>query len=700
MKKNIFLLFISLVSLITLNARDRDNNIPDPVIKLKQQVISYYLAKKHLPGKENMQRLMKTLKEDGSWPDIDYTSKQRGEWPTCNHLVRTLDLAIAYQSPGIENKSEVLKAVKSSMNYWIKNDFICPNWWYPEIGVPKLLGPIMLLIQPSLSTVEFNAGVKILHRAKIGMTGQNRVWLSGNVIYHSILTGDTAMIRQASEAIQSEVKITDGEGIQADNSFHQHGPQQQFGNYGLAFAGDILQWAVMLDNTAYQFDDSKMGILRNYVLKGMRWVVWKNYFDVSACGRQLFPNSQAEKARSLASIYHEMASIDISYAADYQNALQNFTGNIHFWKSDMTIHRTPDFYASLKMCSSRVAGSESCNNENISGYHLGDAALLVYRRGDEYENIFPFWDWRKIPGITGVEDNQPLPVLTAKGYTIKSDFVGGVSDENNGMAGMYYVRDGIEACKSYFFFNDIIVCLGAGVSSELDKPVTTSVNQCLLKGNVLIHNNNKTSILSQGKHSINNAQWIVHDSIGYYFPQSGIVEMDNEEKSGSWNKVMGAMPDTKLKAGIFNLYIQHGNKPVNSSYAYYILPQAGEEKMMQRPNDIHIISNTKSLQCIQSMKDKMTGICFYEKGSLAIPGQPTITVDTPCMIMLAEKNGKKELNIADPTHLAKTIKVIISGKIVGKQLTGQFNSTTNTTVFEVSLPQLDEAGKTFAFDVQ
>lgn len=696
MVKKIWILFIPLFIISTVYG----NTITDPSNKLKQNVISYLIVKKHSPGKESLQRLMRTLKEDGSWPDIDYTSKQRGEWPTCDHLVRTLEMAIAYQTPGVQNKSEVLKAVKSSMDYWIKNDFICPNWWYPQIGVPKLLGPIMLLVQSNLSTQEYKEGLKILQRAKVGMTGQNRVWLSGNVIYHSILTGDTAMIRQASQAIQSEVKITDGEGIQADNSFHQHGPQQQFGNYGLAFAGDILQWAEILNNTTYQFDDTKVGILRNYVLKGMRWVVWKNYFDISACGRQLFPNSQEIKAKNLASIYREIASIDKPYAQEYQKALQDFTGNIHFWKSDMTIHRRPDFYASLKMCSSRVAGSESCNNENISGYHLGDGALMVYRRGNEYENIFPFWDWKKIPGITCAADDQPLPVLTAKGYTLASDFVGGVSEGKNGVAGMFYTRDGVEAYKSYFFFKDVIICLGAGISSVPDKPVTTSVNQCLLNGPVLIHTNHQTSIVEAGKHSLKNVQWLLHDSIGYFFPQSGIIEMDNEAKIGSWKTVMGVMPDTKLKTGIFNLYIEQGIKPNNGTYAYFIFPKADEKKMRESSGDISIITNTKYQQSVRSVKDGLTGICFYEAGSSIIPGGQTIIVDTPCIIMVTEEKGKQEISIADPTHLAKKIKVILSGKIISKQLLGQFNANNNNTEFEVTLPAKEEAGKTFTFDIQ
>ena len=45
------------------------------------------------------------------------------------------------------------------------------------------------------------------------------------------------MVQDAVSSFLSVVKIVNEgkEGMQADMSFHQHGPQQQFGNYGLGF---------------------------------------------------------------------------------------------------------------------------------------------------------------------------------------------------------------------------------------------------------------------------------------------------------------------------------------------------------------------------------------------------------------------------------------------------------------------------------
>jgi chondroitin AC lyase len=42
--------------------------------------------------------------------------------------------------------------------------------------------------------------------------------------------------------------------------------------------------------------------------------------------------------------------------------------------------------------------------------------MYLYQSGKEYKNIFPFWDWKRIPGTTTLQDDEPLPVLTARGY--------------------------------------------------------------------------------------------------------------------------------------------------------------------------------------------------------------------------------------------------------------------------------------------
>ena len=67
-----------------------------------------------------------------------------------------------------------------------------------------------------------------------------------------------------------------------------------------------------------------------------------------------------------------------------------FTGNKFFGDSDLTIHRTPHWMASVRMASDRVIGTELVNEDNLKGYYMADGAIYTYIRGDEYHNIFSF----------------------------------------------------------------------------------------------------------------------------------------------------------------------------------------------------------------------------------------------------------------------------------------------------------------------
>jgi hypothetical protein len=100
------------------------------------------------------------------------------------------------------------------LNYWLDNDFQCPNWWYPEIGVPQVLAPVMILIEVELAPDQFEKGIKILNRSAIGMTGQNKVWQSGNVLLRNLLLKNEDTIRLAATSIQEELVVSTGEGVQ------------------------------------------------------------------------------------------------------------------------------------------------------------------------------------------------------------------------------------------------------------------------------------------------------------------------------------------------------------------------------------------------------------------------------------------------------------------------------------------------------
>ncbi len=647
--------------------------------QLHRNVINYFLEDE--VDLEETKEINNNLSEAGTWPDIDYQSKTRGYWSPTYHLSRMIILAKAYQKPGSKfyQDAEVSKKIHAALNHWLDNDFQSPNWWHPVIGTPMRLLPTLILMEPELSEQQLQKALPILNRCEIGRTGQNKVWQSGNVLLTSLLVKDVEILEKASASIQEELVVSTGEGVQPDWSYHQHGPQLQFGNYGLSYVGDMQKWIQVLRDTPFRFEESKVEILRNYLLHGQQWVTWKNEMDISACGRQIGPDRPADKAASLSGFFKKMALLDPEYAEAYQkaNEYQNLTGNKHFWRSDIQIQRTPNYYFSVKMASNRVIGAESCNSENLQGYYLGDGATYLYQSGKEYKNIFPFWDWKKIPGTTTLQDDEPLPVLTASGYRIPSDFVGGVSDGENGIAVLDYNRLGVAAKKSWFMFDDKIVCLGAGIESDENLPVTTSVNQSYL--------NSEVEFKTEGE----NYRWILHDNIGYYFPNPSNMVLKTNEVQGRWTDVTKLLSDEWLSAAIFKLYFEHGVNPKNDSYEYILIPNAEKAELEEMETELPFkIKNETDRQEVIATGGSVAGVIFYEPGKSDVFGG--IETDNPCLVMLKKQESSIQLSIADPTQKLKELNLVLQEKYSGENATIK----NGKTEINILMPQNKQAGKT------
>ena len=245
---------------------------------------------------------METIREDGSWPDINYNDQKRSGWSVKEHADRVLELAKLYRAeegdchwgPKLES------VIHLALGYWFREKPVCKNWWYNQIGVPKTLGPAFLLMKEQLNPEEKEAAIEVMENAKFGMTGQNKVWLAGNVLMRGLLQDNFELVKAARDTIVSEITTGMQEGIKSDWSFHQHGPQQQFGNYGLAFLTEMSSYSGLFAGTVFALNKEQQGILNSFLLNGYRWIVWKGYMDVNALDRQLFHSGQIHKAFSLA----------------------------------------------------------------------------------------------------------------------------------------------------------------------------------------------------------------------------------------------------------------------------------------------------------------------------------------------------------------------------------------------------------------
>lgn len=584
------------------------------------------------PSPADAVKLAQQLSPDGSWPDVDYRNEDRSAWAPARHVSRMLALSAARcalpgEDPGGRACADGLHA---AFGFWMKNDFQCPNWWWNRIGVPKTLGTAALLLGEELKPAERAYLVsKCLPRAGLDMTGQNRVWLAGITALRGLLLDNQQLTAKAANVIWRELVVTTSEGVQPDFSFHQHGPQQQFGNYGLSYANDMVKWMTIFRGTSLAPDAGRALVLHRYMNEGLAWTVWNGRMDANCVGRQFGEDALAGHGRAALAALQGLDNLEgVTNRAAPQ-------GSRFFWRSELAMHRRPEFMASLKMSSRRVIGSELVNSENLSGYLCGDGVLLVTRTGEEYENIFPLWDWRRLPGITAAQSAQPPPRFANS--KVDSVFVGGVSDGTNTCAAFDYARDGVRGRKAWFFLEDQVVCLGAGIQSTNGEPVATSVNQCWKRG----------AVEREGDS-------VLHDEVRY-LPLGGTkLRIADGPVTGSWLKVRqsAATPVAPVTGEVFSAWIDHGVNPENAGYAYAILPGARKELLCQ------VLSNTTNLQAVADDRGNLMAI-FHAADSLRHGGH-SLTVDQPCLVLIQPGEAPRAY-VADPTQTAAVLSLAWDG---------------------------------------
>lgn len=635
---------------------------------------------------------LSSFTDAGTWTDINYEDKKRSGWEPKLHAERILELVKLYNSNQTPyyHSAKVEAVIHRALDYWFNAKPVCLNWWYNQIGIPKTLGTAFILFEEKLTPAEKQQAIMVMENSKFGMTGQNKVWLAGNVMMRALLQNDYELVKSARDTIASEIVTGGIEGIKDDWCFHQHGAQQQFGNYGLSFVSGMSFFSGLFSGTSLAFDDKQLNILSTLIDKGYRWVIWKGMMDVNALGRQLFHHAQVHKALSLAFAASELGGgeseeckavaasmLRDNYPPPAMNAL---TGHKHFWQSDYTIHRSPAWMASIKMASDRIVGVEMMNGDNMKGYYMADGATYIYKDGKEYLDIFPLWDWRKLPGVTAFEDDAPMPLI--KNYRPRNagTFVGAVSDEQKGMTAMELNRAGIKAHKAWICTDDFVLCLGAGIQADSNLVVTTSVEQCHKKGELLHWKKGQWKPVEARQATSAGEQRFFHDNTGYIvWGNQNEVVAETANREGSWYDVMQMYSPEKVTGEVTGIYLKHGVAPKQGTYQYLILPEKEQNDVAAfNLSDIQVLRNDVTAQAVYTGKDETCWVTAYQPVKLTVNSDMKLNILTPGIYMICKKAvGQYQIHYADPTQQRDIAELELNQKSV-----------------RISLPAGSEKGKT------
>jgi chondroitin-sulfate-ABC endolyase/exolyase len=313
---------------------------------------------------------------------------------------------------------------------------------------------------------------------------------------------------------------------------------------------------------------------------------------------------------------------------------------------------------SAKGRSAYIWDFESGKGENVFGRYESYGALQFFTKGepvnDRASGYHPDkgWDWSRIPGATAIR--LPLREMEHRGAKTKAltkgkhrnftdqTFLAGVSSGDGNGIFANKIHDtafdpGFWARKSVFFFNDLLVCLGNGISSSNKKYNTeTTLFQIYDNGEKLLVNG--ANVSAGAYNSTNELVFEAPDNNVYIIPAGQVVNYNYQEQNSISESGKG-----ETKGRYYTAWINHGKSPKDATYEYAVLvngknrrEREANYKVLQKDDQVHIVQYENQMAYVIWDEEYHSNDSYLY--AISVPG----------VAMITDKGNKLELAFSDP----------------------------------------------------
>ncbi|MDN3263131.1 polysaccharide lyase 8 family protein [Streptomyces sp. CSDS2] len=531
-------------------------------------------------------------------------------------------------------------------------------------------------------------------------TGANRVDLCRSVALRGVLGRSPQKLALARDALSPVFPyVTKGDGLYADGSFVQHTWVAYSGTYGQVLLDGLGRLFALLAGSEWEITDparqhildsvehayaplihdglvmdcvNGRAISRGYLRSDGQGVMRGDHYHgqalIAAIALLADGASPEERERWYGRIkgwierdttepiltsrqfgVGDLARLH-AVAASPVPAAPEPLGHRLFPAMDRAVHRTPRFTAALAMASDRIAHYECGNGENPRGWHTGSGMLSWWPRGsgDQYTDWYwPTVDWYRLPGTTvstrrladraGGEWGAPKPAVR---------WVGGTTDGTYAAVGQHLKGLGstLQAHKSWFFLDDALVCLGAGITCTDGVPVETVVDNRNL-------GENGTQPLVRGR---NWAHLEGHG--GWVLPHGGELRTLREDRTGAWADINTTSSPERRTRRWQTLWLDHGTDPADAGYAYVLLPGATRAETAARAGDRHwltVLANDTTAQAVAVPRPGVTACTFWAAGTVG-----ELTVSAGASVLVVRRGRTASLRISEPPRTGAPLELV------------------------------------------
>ena len=535
-------------------------------------------------------------------------------------------------------------------------------------------------------------------------------WVGGNgICYRPVITAAimmnnvkmmdvTAYVAKHALSVVSQTTYNKAfwtEGFTADGSGWGHGKQNLVWGYPVHGASAALDYLAILKGTPWSAKLSRSNIysLINY-FRGSSYAYYKGYFPPAFDRSNMVYGGKIGHAPSLRLVKQVLRDWSESLTSSQNKELQvlikamekdnistitevpYYRGIRYFYNNDSLIAKNPDYYVLVNMASKRVNGLESTTHPMAKyNFYTASGQTIMMRKGFESKEALGGYNLTAFPGVTARQGEKRLtPVTNWGGYNSKYNFAGGVTRlrTRNGASAFVFetqkpkdvkvneILYGVRAVKGYFFINDMMVCLGAGVGNLEDKQegdIWTTIDQTLWLGEVKVGSeafsvdNKKHEFTIKEREAKNSKIVTQKGQFSYYVIPTqtpGEAKLVCEKRPSKWKQLANVNKNKNCPSSvnIFQLWINHGRKFSNDKYGYIV-------NLSKKPQDfskVKVIVNNSKLQAVRSVDNKVIMAAFYDGKKAFKIGSKIIKVSAPCLLMIEtdDQKNKTYVSVVDP----------------------------------------------------
>ncbi|MDF3149042.1 MULTISPECIES: polysaccharide lyase 8 family protein [unclassified Streptomyces] len=547
-------------------------------------------------------------------------------------------------------------------------------------------------------------------------TGANRVDLCRVLALRGIVGANAAKVALARDALSPVFPyVTGGDGLYPDGSFVQHTTVPYTGSYGSVLLGGLGMLFALLAGSSWEVTDANRQIVFDAVEKAWAPFLYNGLVMDGVSGRAISRGLSASDTKQiqqddhlrghpiLASIvllgqgasatenarwrglvkgwlqrdYYSPPmsnrSIGLTGLARLKSVLDDTSitsiaepaGHRLFTNMARATHRRPGWAASLSMADRRITYYETGNGENLRGWHTGSG--MLYWWGDTFGNgqysdaFWPTVDPYRLPGTTASRKVLADAAGGDWGASLPDvNWVGGATDGQRAAIGQYLkgLQSTLLAKKSWFFLDDTVVCLGAGIKCTDGTAVESTIENRNLGptgATPFIVDGTTKPATSPWSATLTGATWAhIGGHGGYVFPGGATVKALRDARDGRWSDINKGGSTTVLNRKYLTMYVDHGTNPTDGTYAYLLMPGATAAQTQARAAAttwLTVLANTNDQQGVVVPPLGFTGVNFWFGGTVG-----ALVASNPCCVMISEKSdGTAVICVSDPMRMQTSL---------------------------------------------